>query len=511
MQNEFASDRAKDRAAVPLSVPLRAILKRCYSSATPLESLTVLVQGVQSLVDADRIALLRVSETGRFQLIATHAGAVEARGTGGVRRSEVGESWVALAEQLFRSTSGEERNALLVEHAKAVDMATAIAIPIHDVQPIRPGFRTEGGPLVEALGASPEQGADGAGRAPGDGRIPLGVLIFEWGSIEAFRANSILLEEVIPWVRDACEVQLARPVASWTRWWIARRWKWVTAGVVGLLLLQPVELWIDVDGSLQPTSQRFVFAPCDGFIEDFLVRDGQSVKSGELLVRINSPELRLQRVQLESEDRIVVEKRVGLEVSANQLSSRDESAAVVASRIAGELEELKTRRESIARQLEWLAQEESRLLQSAPIEGVVVAEPQWSQAQDRPVRRGDLIARIVSTEADWWVVGHVLDWESGYVADAWATAQSKGQPLRAQFTLATDSRLIRTGVLTTIDQAFRNEAAGPSLDIRVEPSQRLPSPRVGATAKLRVPCGTRMRWFVWTRTVLDAIHRRFWL
>ena len=127
------------------------------------------------------------------------------------------------------------------------------------------------------------------------------------------------------------------------------------------------------------------------------------------------------------------------------------------------------------------------------------------------MRRGDLIARIVSTEADWWVVGHVLDWESGYVADAWKTAQEEGRPLQAQFTLATDSRVIRSGVLSTIDRAFRNEAAGPSLDIRLEPSQRLTNPRVGATAKLRVPCGTRMRWFVWTRTVLDAIHRRFWV
>lgn len=521
MQNELAGDRGKERASVPLSVPLRAILKRCYACATSLESLSVLMQGLRSLVDADRVALLRASEAGRFQLIATHAGVAGPRGSAGVGSSELGESWSLLAERLVGSESDDGRNALLVAHAQAVDMGTAIAIPIHDVQPVRPGIRDEGitnggvqaggSSVLGAFGVSPEVVTDSEARDSVAARRPLGLLILEWGSVDTFRVHSTLLEEAIPWIRDACEVQLTRPDASWKRWWIARRWKWLAAGVLGLLLFQPIELWMEVDGSLQPTSQRFVFAPCDGYIEDFLVRDGQSVRSGDDLVRINSPELRLQRVQLESELRIVVEKRVGLEVSANQVSSRDESAALVAARIAGELEELKKRRESYEQQLEWLAQEEARLLQRAPIEGVVVTEPQWSEAQDRPVRRGDLIARIVSTEADWWVVGHVLDWESGYVADAWKTAQEEGRPLQAQFTLATDSRVIRSGVLSTIDRAFRNEAAGPSLDIRLEPSQRLTNPRVGATAKLRVPCGTRTRWFVWTRTVLDAIHRRFWV
>jgi hypothetical protein len=56
------------------------------------------------------------------------------------------------------------------------------------------------------------------------------------------------------------------------------RWiRWIGFGLLSLWMLQPIELWIDVDGSLQPSVQRFVFAPCDGYIEEFAARDGETL------------------------------------------------------------------------------------------------------------------------------------------------------------------------------------------------------------------------------------------
>jgi hypothetical protein len=276
-------------------------------------------------------------------------------------------------------------------------------------------------------------------------------------------------------------------------------------------MLMPIEMWIEVDGALQPTVQRFVFAPCDGYIDAFLVRDGAELSEGATMLRINSPELRLQRLQFESELRVVEEKRIGLEAAANQISNREESAAVLASRMAGELEELKKKKESLESQLHWLSEEESRLTLRAAISGVIVADPQWQESQDRPVKRGELLARIVGTQAEWQVEGHVLDWESGYITQAFARSQEQGQSIPVELILASEPRTKVRGTLFQLDRAFRYETVGPSLDVRVQPEGPLKDPRVGATAKLRIPCGRRMRCSVWTRTLLDSIYRRFWL
>jgi multidrug efflux pump subunit AcrA (membrane-fusion protein) len=504
MQNSTLSQASLERSATPVSIPLRALLKRCYSSESPSPALANLLDGYRGLIDADRVALIHWDSSAEPKVLAV-SGSLSVP-----NHSELSKSWKDLAVRLQNTSSNEQRNQILEEHARSCSMATSVAIPIHRHSPVFPG-QLPGQSLSPSSSESASQ-TDPAGNSVESSSPSLqGLMILEWASEERSRAQAGVLEATIPWVRDACEVCLSRSTRSWRSWWMSRWIRWIGFGLLSLWMLQPIELWIDVDGSLQPSVQRFVFAPCDGYIEEFAARDGETLRDGDLLLRINSPDLRLQRLQLESDLRIIDEKKISLEVSANQISNREDTAALAASRIAGELEELKKKRESLVAQLQWLTTEESRLTLRASISGVVVTDPQWEEAQDRPVRRGELIARIVGTQADWRIIGHVLDWESGYVTNAFEKAQSIPEELTAQFTLASNPRETHAGTVVGIDRAFRTESSGPSLDIRISPNEPLSSPRVGATAKIRVPCGRKMRWFVWSRSLLDSIHRRFWL
>ncbi|MFN7731464.1 MAG: HlyD family efflux transporter periplasmic adaptor subunit [Pirellula sp.] len=504
MQNTTFSPPAQERASPPLSVPLRALLKRCYSSPSPTAALSTLVEGFRCLVDADRIVLMQC-----------HAGSVtqEAAVSGGAAlptHSELLNDWRDLAQALGSSSSNEDRNRLLFEHSTKHAVATTIAIPLTHGQRTQPGQHGLAGAMApESTGQSTGQSANAAETI--EPASMMGLLIVEWATEARAKAQSAVLDASTPWIKDACEVLLQKPhgrarAIGWSRWW-----RWAAFGIFAGWMLMPIEMWIEVDGALQPTVQRFVFAPCDGYVDAFLVRDGAELREGETMIRINSPEMRLQRLQFESELRVVEEKRIGLEAAANQISNREESAAVLASRMAGELEELKKKKESLESQLRWLGEEESRLTLRAAISGVVVADPQWQESQDRPVRRGELLARIVGTQADWQVEGHVLDWESGYITQAFARSQEQGESIPVEMILASAPRTTIRGTLVQLDRAFRHETVGPSLDVRVNPDGPLKDPRVGATAKLRIPCGRWMRCSVWTRTLLDSIYRRFWL
>lgn len=500
MHNTTVSPQAQERASPPLSVPLRALLKKCYSNSSTTAALSSLVEGFRCLVDADRIVLMQWMAGSVPQVAAVSGGASLPT------HSELLNDWRDLAQGLGEATSNDDRQRLLLEHSNKHGMATTIAIPLTHGQSNQPGpSGMPGTMLVESSGTS------GSNAQTSESSSMLGLLILEWATEARARAQASVLDASTPWIKDACEVLLQKPSSrvrsiGWGRWW-----RWAAVGLFAGWMLMPIEMWIEVDGALQPTVQRFVFAPCDGYIDAFMVKDGAELREGETMIRINSPELRLQRLQLESEVRIVEEKRIGLEAAANQISNREESAAILASRMAGELEELKKKKESLESQLRWLGEEESRLTLRAAISGVVVADPQWQESQDRPVRRGELLARIVGTQADWQIEGNVLDWESGYVTEAFARSQEQGRFVPVEMILASAPRTTLRGTLVQLDRAFRHETVGPSLDVRVHPEHPLTDPRVGATAKLRIPCGRWMRCSVWTRTLLDSIHRRFWL
>src|SRR5262249_44147169 len=75
----------------------------------------------------------------------------------------------------------------------------------------------------------------------------------------------------------------------------------------GLLLLTlafifiPYPLKMDAKGQLLPKDRRYVYAPVEGKIEEFLVAPGPEVMKDSPLVRMHDPQLEAQMLKLQSE------------------------------------------------------------------------------------------------------------------------------------------------------------------------------------------------------------------
>ncbi|CAN0362121.1 unnamed protein product, partial [Ectocarpus sp. 4 AP-2014] len=59
-------------------------------------------------------------------------------------------------------------------------------------------------------------------------------------------------------------------------------------------LITPATLWTPVEGRFEPVARSRVFAPLDGVVEELFVSQAEPVQAGAPLVRLASPELRLQ-------------------------------------------------------------------------------------------------------------------------------------------------------------------------------------------------------------------------
>lgn len=507
MQSLPAIEGKIESSGTSLVLQVRAILKRAHASSSIQEAGSHLMEGLRCLVDAEHVVLLRTIPPKRLRNASddssrSNAEFVAISGTAAsLPSSDAVQPWLDLASKVLNSTSEDERSNFLNDHSKKSGIGSTIAIPV---------FSTLSG-LTSAPNALDSNRLAKEVESAKTPTHPIGIILVEWFKREQFDAHQGILHSVAPWITDASEVWLSKPARTWGRWLGKHRWKWLVglAGVVALF--QPIELWIELDGALQPQSQRILYAPSDGFVATFAARDGQPVQTGDLIARIASPDLELQRVQLESEKRITAEKRGSIEVTINEISNRDDSAALMRARLAGELEEVSKRQESIDRQLLWLDGEEKRLEIQAAVDGVFVCDPDWHDSEDRPVRRGDPIARIVPQQAEWQLTSSVMDWDAGYVLQAWHRVDPKVDPIKVEFVLASEPGIHKSGTIESIDHAFRNDWTGPALDARIRPIDTLVDPRIGATAKVRVPCGRYSRGFVWFRPLLDAMYRRFWL
>lgn len=290
------------------------------------------------------------------------------------------------------------------------------------------------------------------------------------------------------------------------------RWG-IAAGVLAcfaLIFASPTELTILAQGTLQPSEQRFVFASAEGYIDKIHVADGQLVHSGEVIATMESPQLQLQLDQVSAEIGIVGQKRDGINITLNQLRPAEDQSNVTGSRLAGEVQELEARRQNLLEQKKLLEREQERLQLRSPINGTLIAWEVERHLQNRPVRRGDLLFRIASLEEQWRIESTVADWESGYVVEAQRAKLEASKPLVVEFVFASASKERGTGTVGQLSNTMRDVNGSQQLDVVVAPDFRIENPRLGTSATVSIPCGQFPRWFVWTRSILDALRRRFW-
>lgn len=458
---------------------MRSVVRSILSSDNARDATQTLVNGARCLIDADRVSLVKAkkiesetkTETVAISGLANidpHSEIVQAMNRIVLDAGPVPVSDVQLT-QLAKSTATLVALALPVVSTSDPSQATVLADENH-------------------------------------------VLVIEWADMDRYASNVGKVEASLPWLTDAwryhCQPTSQRAQSSRTaRWWIGA----ACLLVLGVYFFLPTELMILSEGTLQPSVQRFVFSPAEGYVDKIYVGDGQQVEPGELVVTLSSPTLQMQINQMEAEIGLVEQKRVGINLTINQLRPTDEQSSLAVSRLAGEVQELEAKLASLIAQKRILDREQDCMLLRSPIHGTVLAWEIENYLENRPVRRGDPLLRIAALEERWRVDAAIVDWESGYVVEANRVRREADEPFAVEFVLASTTNQRLRGKIASIRNSMSEIDGYQRLEVTIEPDLPMDSPRLGTTVSVSIPCGQFPRWFVWTRSVLDAARRRFLL
>jgi hypothetical protein len=277
------------------------------------------------------------------------------------------------------------------------------------------------------------------------------------------------------------------------------------ASLVGLAMI-PYPFYIQSQAYLEPTTQQFIHATADSFIEELLVGEGQSVQSHQPLVRLRAPNLELQIEELTGQILALVEKKNGLRVAVNQLSANSSDLANQ-TRLSAELRLIELQEKHAQEKLAFLEKQRQELLLQSPIKGTVVGGDLSRELSDRPLRRGDALFRVADLQGPWHLKLLVADRDGRYVQQAllngpididWGLENSTGRGLKAKL----------VSMRPEVDQR-PNQGPCRSATASIEESQ-LEQPAIGAVAYARIPCGKQPLWFIWSRPLVEFLQKRFW-
>lgn len=188
----------------------------------------------------------------------------------------------------------------------------------------------------------------------------------------------------------------------------------LTAGIVvvsfGVLASVPMPDQVRVKGVLQATHSRELYSDSGGALVELLARPGQWVQAGQVLARLENPELGFEIVSVQQQ--------------REQLLAQELQAITTA---VANLEPLARQRQAVEQKLAELLRQQQALTLLSPIEGI------WS-ASELDASRGQWIARggslgTVVDERDWRFVA-VLPQVSTHLFEAGvlsAEVRIKGQ------------------------------------------------------------------------------------
>ena len=453
----------------PKSHEVRSVAESILACQTAKEADKVLVDGARCLLDADRVTLVSLGSNKRnSKTLAISGHPVVDQHSNFVR---------SLQKHLHSTNSGRDPSDELANWA--TEIGSDVAIPY---------------PISNAKAATSN------------------VLVLEWFDKDRFVLNASRIDSTLPWLAIAWKT-FSRSKSAGNLIIRFLKYAFVAACLIGCAayFTSSTELTIHSQGTLQPSVQRFVFSPTEGYVKTIHVADGQSVRSGEIIATMESPQLQLQINQVASEIGIVDQKRNSLNLTLNQLKPADDQSNLAASRLAGEIQELEARRQNLLEQKTVLDREQQRLQLRSPIDGTVIAWEVERHLENRPVRRGDMLFRIASLQGQWQIESTVVDWESGYVAKAQRAQTSEKKSLAIEFVLASATNDRGVGRINHFGNTMRDVNGNQHLDLVIALNKPIENPRLGTSATVSIPCGQFPRWFVWTKSILDAVRRRFWL
>lgn len=186
------------------------------------------------------------------------------------------------------------------------------------------------------------------------------------------QARQSAWRRLLPMLRS----QPAQAAASVTR---RRRILWL-AGAASLALvamLVPLPHSISAQARVEGAVQRVIAAPANGYLQEVLVRPGDTVRAGQAIARLGERDLELERGRLSSD---IVQRR---SEKAIAMAKADRAAMMIAQ---SQIDEAQAQVALIDRQLE-------RFVLASPIDGVLI-DGDLLRAVGTPVERGQTLFTV---------------------------------------------------------------------------------------------------------------------
>lgn len=281
------------------------------------------------------------------------------------------------------------------------------------------------------------------------------------------------------------------------------------AAILPLLAAVPVPLRVEATGSLQPRTQRHLFAPADAVVERLLVREaGEDVSADQELIQLRDPELQYEIERVLGELETARKQLAGIEAERIRTDRASRSDVRDAALRSAEEESLKKQLEGLQRQQELLETRREKLSLRSPIDGQLLTWDAEQLLRSRPVGRGQILLTVADLRGAWVLELEIPD---DRIADVAKAVRDQEELLDASFILATAPETRYSGKLESIAPAtdVRSDR-GPTVFAVVRPDDQatVQTLRPGASVIAKIDCGRRSLLYVMTRGLLRAIRSR---
>lgn len=239
---------------------------------------------------------------------------------------------------------------------------------------------------------------------------------------------------------------------------------------------------VGADARIEANVQRAVVSNLDSFLASVERRAGDLVQQGDVLARLDTEELRLEKIRWEGErDKLVKEYRA-------TLAQRDRSNMRV----------IEARRDQAQTQIDLIDAQLSRAVMRAPIDGVVVSGD-LSQMLGSPVERGQLLFEVASLD-DYRLVLMVDESDIGWVEE--------GETGNLRLRSMPDESI--TFTVTSITPVSEPGAGANLFRVEAEPAGLPATLRPGMEGVAKIDIDERAVGWIWTRSFYQWLQLQLW-
>jgi biotin carboxyl carrier protein len=214
--------------------------------------------------------------------------------------------------------------------------------------------------------------------------------------------------------------------------------------VVAAMAFIPCTLTIEGHGSLLPEERHKVYAPVPGYVFDVPVDHGTRVKKGDILVKLESKDLRKEMNGLIADRNKAQSQAIYLEIQAQKASSTQSDMDV--HQLQAQISEAKITAKSSLERIEIVGEQIESMNVRSPQDGIITTFEAKKTLMGRPVEIGTELLQVAATDGEWILevevpdddMGPILAAQSQLDADIKAGRKKVGSTLPAYFVTMTD-------------------------------------------------------------------------